>query len=211
MGIDLGGGFGAGGATFGLQQLLAQRTLQRQLQAQEQQRALDNAFREKQFASNEELKHAQLAGLMQDRQAREQDRQTGLANALADQLPGGATLSPTDPAVGMLRTGGRGSLLQDKGIQAPEPPSSIAAPNAGPAPDLPGTIANSPAPMGRLLTKLPSEKQNEKADELARKSEQDAATAAAKQGELERQNARDQETTRHKRGVEKKPQPIPTI
>src|ERR1051326_3471890 len=76
----------------------------------------------------------------------------------------------------MLRTGGRGSLLQDKGIQAPEPPSALAAPNAGPTPDLPGTIASSPAPQGRLLTKLPSEKQNERAAEQSRK---DQATQAA--------------------------------
>src|ERR1043166_8664740 len=157
MGIDLGGGFGAGGATFGLQQLLAQRTLQRKMQQDEQQRAIDNAYREKQFQSNEELKRAQLDALIQNRQALESDRQAGLANTLADQLPGGATLSPTDPAAGMLRTGGRGSLLQDKGIPTPEPPASLAAPNVGPTPDLPGTIANSPAPMGRLLTKLPSE------------------------------------------------------
>lgn len=127
MGMDLGGGFGAGGAVAGLQQLIAQREAARRLQLLADQQAWMQQFNEKALAQQDELKRAQLADLAQGRveraqqmAANEADRRTALAER-AQRIPveNAAQLAPTLPinqnvspqAAGILRTGGMGGQL----------------------------------------------------------------------------------------------------
>lgn len=117
-GMDLGGGYGAGGAVLGLQELLAQRTAARQYQDRQQQQQWENNYKQQQLAQADELKRAQLEQMAQaskDRtlsaQGQEQDRRIGLASSLSDQIPPQTLLAPSDPAVGLMQQGGRGSLL----------------------------------------------------------------------------------------------------
>ena len=143
------------GAFDNIQQLMQTRLLQQQMV----ETARANMAREK---SN-------------DNAAAEQKRRDDATegNLVAEQIPGGALLDPTDPAVVLLRNTGRGSLITDKGVSA-EPPPMLANPAAGPPTDLPGTIANSPSPMGRLLVKGATANQanvqtdNDRAAEIAR-------------------------------------------
>jgi hypothetical protein len=199
MGMDLGGGFGAGGAVAGLQQLIAQRFLQRRQDELVKQQGVENEFKNRALQQADDLKRAQIAEVAQAAKDRTEvlkgataDRQMGLAHTLGDQIPAGATMGLNDPAVGLMQQGGLGSLLTAKGIQSEAPPASIAAPDQ-PTGDIPGTIANSPYPAGRLLTKGASQAQN-----VAALTEQDRKSAEA------RQEARDAETVRHNQAVENK-------
>jgi len=118
MGMDLGAGFGAQGAVNGLQQLLARRQMMRAYQDAQNQQANTNQYRDRALAQQDELKRAQIAEMADASKERaltaqgiQQDRRIGTANALGDQIPADTFIQKSDPAVGMLQTGGRGSLL----------------------------------------------------------------------------------------------------
>ena len=99
-----------------LQQALAERYAQQQAQQQYadhlRQQQFENDMRVQQFQSNEELKKAQLAATEESRKATADNQRFGQANTLGDQLPEGTRMAETDPGVGILQSGGRGSLLQ---------------------------------------------------------------------------------------------------
>jgi hypothetical protein len=103
-------------ALQGLQQVLAQRKAERiaaQQRAQQlQQQQFENQMKEKQFRSSEELKRATLDSTAAYRQGMQQDREATRAKSLADTIPGNTFLPETDPAAGVLRTGGYGALLK---------------------------------------------------------------------------------------------------
>jgi hypothetical protein len=117
-----------------------------------------------------------------------QDRQTGLANALGDQVPEGAFIAPTDPIVGMLRMGGRGSLLQEQQER----------PQVDEGPLLPGDTG---APKQQGFLKMASEKQQDT------QIDNDRAAAAEDRAarNLERQETADTETARYHERMLNKP------
>ena len=172
----------AGGVNNAIREQLAQRFVAQQYADKLRQQAIDNDRLEREFQSNEELKRAQLEANAQARQAAEQDRQFGLADKLAEQIPGGTVMPAVSPTAGFLRTGGRAGILQDKGIGAPEPPSSLVSPDNEPAQDIAGTIANSPMPTARLVTKVATSKQ---LDTQADNERQARATDASISAKLE--------------------------
>lgn len=194
MGMDIGAGFGAGGAVQGLQQLLAQRQMMRAYADQQQQLQTENAFKQQQLQQQDELKRAQIAEMAsasKDRLAASQgaqsDRQVGLANALGDQLPAGTFLQPNDPAVGMLKTGGRGSLLQ----------SQDERPKVDVGPLLPGDTG---AERQQGFLKTASAKQQDTEADNARQA------GIAAEGK-----ARDAETSRHNKAMENRPGALITV
>lgn len=167
MSLGLVAAGGAAGGQAALDDILEKRLAAQIRAKQMEQQTWSNGMREKEFASNEELKHAQLAELAASHQAAEQDRALGRANTLADQIPPGVDLQQSDPAVGMLQNGGRGSLLTMRGEQAAAPPAALLANGDNGQPqELPGTMPNSPMPSGpRLYTKSASAtQQNTMAD-----------------------------------------------
>lgn len=165
-----------------LQQALAERYAQQQ-QAQQykdhlRQQQFENDMRVQQFQSNEELKRAQLDASTQQHAAAEQDRKFGLANAIGDQVPEGTFLPESDPGVGILRAGGRGSLLQ--------PQDERPAVETGPL--LPGDTGAAKA-QGFIKTRS----FNQQKDEETRAQQADA---------LQRQQGVDTERERHDKAME---------
>lgn len=114
MGMDIGGGFGAAGAVQGLQQLLAQRFAERQQAERERAALADEANRRQQLEEQMQWRQMQQKELERSHQESENIRRGQEANALGDQIPANAFLAKTDPAVGILQTGGRGALLNEQ-------------------------------------------------------------------------------------------------
>lgn len=175
------------GVNNALKQQMLQRLQAEAVQRQIAQQQFANQMAEKQFASNEELKRANLAELASTHKAAESDRQMGIANTLADQIPAGAALQESDPAVKMLQQGGRGSLLTMQGMKAEAPPSSLLAMgDSGQPQEVAGTMPNSPMPNGpRLYTKGASAKQQDTTADNARQIRQMQGTLDAKAASLE--------------------------
>lgn len=82
-----------------------------------------DAMRQQQFNNNrltandhlqQQLRQDTLAENRRNHDIADQDKRIGLANTLGDQIPENTFLPPTDPGVGILRTGGRGSLLKEQ-------------------------------------------------------------------------------------------------
>lgn len=164
------------GVNSALKQQMLQRLQAEAVQRQMEQQKFANQMQEKQFASNEELKRAQLAEQADTHKAAEQDRQMGIANTLADQIPAGAAMQSTDPAVKLMQQGGRGSLLTMQGMKAEAPPSSLLAMgDSGQSQEVAGTMPNSPMPNGpRLYTKGASAKQQDTEADNTRQAAKDA-------------------------------------
>ncbi len=109
----------ARGVQGAVQQQLAQRYHQQQLEAQ-QQELLHRAAREQRSDARadqqfnlqlEQFDAGQARQTAQDALTAE-DRAFTRAGTLAEQIPGDSFLPDTDPSVGMLERGGRGGLLQ---------------------------------------------------------------------------------------------------
>lgn len=116
-GMNLGFLGGAAGAAEGLDQVLARRLKEKLLAQQEAQRMFENSVQQRQLDQtdasqrlNEQLRRDQLTETARGHTLTDQQHQETAANNLAEQL-GGSFVPSGDPAVGMLRTGGRGGLL----------------------------------------------------------------------------------------------------
>lgn len=139
MGIGLQGAFG-NDALFSLLHQRKMEQMQAAQQAFENQRRLAADQRAQQGLDLQaKMRQDQLAEQTRQHNLETQDRQIGLANNLAEQIPGGTFLPQSDPAVGMLRTGGRGSLLTAQPAQ----------------PALPEDFQG-PLPEGQARTAMPS-------------------------------------------------------
>lgn len=165
---------------------------QRNFMENQRRARFSDGMQEKTFQSNEELKRAQLDATTAAQQAAERDRQVGLASGLADQIPAGQFIAPDDPAVGMLRTGGRGGLLQEQQER----------PEVAEGPLMPGDTGAAKA-RGFIKTSSARQQMDEalRADRLA---DNERAMAAA-QASSEHQGKVDAETARHNRAMESKP------
>ncbi len=184
-GIGLQSAYGLAGAQDQLQKLLAQRMEQEKIKRDMAQQEFENQMRQQEFGSNEELKRMQF-GEAADNRAMTQGR------ALDEQIQPGTDLPfQGDPRVGFLRMAG--ASLTDKGLTA-EPPQMLADPNAGPAQDIPGTVANSPFPGGRLLTKGATFNQENALRDDARA-----------QAQVEAQGDRDEATARYRDAMLNRP------
>lgn len=111
----------ASGFQSEVQRQLAQRIAEQQYADKLKQQAFEN---QRQIGSDARAQQG-MDQAAQDRQDRLQaandakdaagsDRRIGLANTLADQIPENTFMAPTDPGVGILKTGGRGSLLREQ-------------------------------------------------------------------------------------------------
>jgi len=134
-------------AVGGLSALQASRRqrIMDQIAQQERERAAlvqDRNFnlQSRQLDQNDQFRRDQLAETTRQHDLADEDKKIGLANTLADQIPPGAELTPTDPAVGMLQTGGRGALLthQDPNLASTSYTGASTLPG-GPAP-IKGTL-----------------------------------------------------------------------
>ena len=199
-GIGLQGAYGAAGAQDALQQLLARRMEQEAIQRQMKQQEFENSMREKQFQSTEELERAQLEDISQNRQASQQTALMGRAATLADQLPSGTALAPTDPAVGVLRTGGQGSLLTHQ-----DP--TLASTQYDGASTLPG--ASKPAGFLRTTASPGNPEQYIKGASFTQASK--ATEEKYRADTFERQEERDAEIARHNVAMENKPSAMSTV
>ncbi len=201
MGIGLSGAFGVAGAYDSLDQILASRVAAQKYADQQRQQAIENQLRERQFQSNEELKRAQLDATMHSQQAAEADRQTGLANTLGEQIPAGTVIAPTDPAVGMLRSGGRGSLLQHQ-------TASLGSTQLSGFSGIPGQAP--PAGAGLLRTQNAGHPEQYIKQASAGQINTQADNARA-DAQLARTEAAQSETVRHNQAMENKPQGASTV
>lgn len=181
---DLGAGlaFGAGAASD------AYDAIRKRIADAEQQKFNNTITQREQdradatLKQNEELKRLQIESALEAKRGAESDRQTGLANTLADQLPAKTPLAPSDPAVGMLQRGGRGSLLQhqDPTLASTQYDGASTLPSATGAP-MTGSLRMVQQPGNpEQYLKLPSEKQNDTSAELGRKSQATQAAIDAK-------------------------------
>lgn len=174
--MNLGALEGGAGVGDGIQELIKQRLMAQQFLAQQQQQQTDNNFKQQQLQQQDDLKRAQLAEMADAAKSRaavaqgaQQDRQIGLASGLADQIPPNTFMPMSDPAVGMLRTGGRGSLLTPQPAIDPQGP-------AFEGPTQPGISQDDMiAGRGPGVLKTASSKQQENAAADARKLAEDAA------------------------------------
>lgn len=198
MGMDIGGGFGAGGAVQGLQELLKQRFLQAQqnqqanqfqqtLAEQNRKNVADEGLRQQAIQEQAAWRQMQADELKRNHEDVANIRRGAEADALGNAIPPNTFIPQNDPAVGILQTGGRGSLLTAQ----PERP----AVDVGPL--LPGDTGAA-RPAGYLKTS--SQKQIEQA--AADKDKQDALGRAA---------AHETEIERHDRAMENKPQSAATV
>lgn len=179
--------FGAG-IQGELQRMMAER-IAAQRYAVDQQHYADSQ-RQQQFNNNRLTQNDQLQQqLRQDtlnenkrnHDIADQDKRIGLANTLGDQIPEGTFMPPTDPGVGILRTGGRGSLLKEQ----QERPEVLTGPL------LPGDTG---AARQQGFIKTPSAKQRDS-----------AASQADKAADNARQDTQASEVGRHNRAMEAKP------
>lgn len=163
----------AGGINNALKQQMLQRLQAEAVQRQVEQQKFANQMAEKQFASNEELKRANLAELVSSHDAAEQDRQNNYALKLGDEVPKGTQVPNNAPSAGPLN---RAGLLSMNGIKAEAPPSSLLAMgDSGQPQEVAGTMPNSPMPNGpRLYTKLASAKQLDTEADNTRQAAKDA-------------------------------------
>lgn len=181
MGIGLQGAY----AADSLQQLLARRKAEQLLaehfateQANKQQ---EFGLRQRSLDQNDQFRNDQLALQRDTAEQTAKDRQVGLANTIADQLPPGQFMAPNDPAVGFLRSGGRGSLLTEQ----------QARPAVDVGPLLPGDTGGA---RQQGFIKSASQKQQE---DLRKQSDTEADNA--------RQAKATAEAERHNREMEKRP------
>lgn len=184
MGIS--GAFG-GGAADAINDIMRQRLLQAQLG--EQMRA--SRVQEAQHQQTIDQQAAYQRLMEQDRQDRlaetaYQHRQGEAAKTLEDTLKAadvitpGSQMSAESPMAGRLRAIGQ---VKDQGITA-EPPPMLAA--GGAPQEIPGTVANAPMPSLRLVSKLPSQKQQFEADTLQQRADL-AAQAAQDRADRQRE------------------------
>lgn len=167
MGVGLATGAGAAG---GLEELFTRMRADEELQQHQQ--ALNQSGENQR--QQRLLQAEQIKGLVQQRQGQEQDRRMAMGNALADQIPPETRVAGTDPAVGILRMSGRGSLLTPEGLTGPDAPDSIAAPGQLPLRAIAGSFANSPAlndPKMQAFIKSATPKQVEEAAKAKKESE----------------------------------------
>lgn len=144
------------------------------------------------FESNEELKRAQLDATTDARKAAEHDRQVGLASSLADQIPAGQFVGEDDPIVGLLRTGGRGALLQPQD-ERPAIAEGPLMPNDTGAARPKGFIKTASANQANTIA------DNERAAAAEKRAAETAAATAGRQKDV------DTETHRHNVAMENKP------
>src|SRR3974390_1041631 len=120
--MDLSGGYGAGGAIQGLQDILKQRYLaaqpaqqgglpQQELTERNRSNLAHEAIQQQQLAENAATREADRQERIRNHQEVEAIRRTQSGERVANDLPGGSFLSQTDPSVGLLQTTGYGSLL----------------------------------------------------------------------------------------------------
>lgn len=170
-----------------------QAALEQRNFAENQRRArFGEGMQEKTFQSNEELKRAQMDATEELRKQTQQNQAITQAGALAEQIPAGAFLGESSPSVGMLRTGGRGDLLQPQDER----------PEVAEGPLLPGDTG-AYKPKGFIKT-ASANQQNVIADN-ERAAAQGKAQAEAAAASTARDSARDSETIRHNKAMESKP------
>jgi hypothetical protein len=175
-----------------LQQMLAKR---HEETLKEQQQQWSNKFQERQLASQEELKNAQLASLADSRLGAQQDRETGLAMKLNDQIPAGF-LRSSNQAV---------PLLQKIGAAEPTPATQpMGSDFSGPMPNF---ETPQEAQVGRPAGFLKTASQAQNVAESTRQdkfadNERAAAKDAAAQANFDRTAT---ETNRYHTGMLNKP------
>jgi hypothetical protein len=104
---------------------------QRQFENQRQVGADQRA--QQQLDETSALRKLEEADRAANLKSQEEDRTLNRANALADQIPANTFLQATDPAVGLLRTGGRGSLLTSTPAIPAQPDFQGPMPEGGPS------------------------------------------------------------------------------
>lgn len=170
--MGLQGAYGAQGAADALRQLIKDRLAQ-QMATQEM------TLRQSQETRLGEEHAAAMQDRLDQHAAIRQEHQTGLANTLGDQIPAGTEMAPTDQGVGLLQSGGRGSLLRgNMTLPSTQTAGGMTMPDDSGGSQITGTLRSMASPEAlRSYTKLPSEKQGEYADTAAAKVE--AARLAA--------------------------------
>jgi hypothetical protein len=185
LGLGLDTGFGAGASADELHRIVAERLLKMRMAEAMRAAQVDEAQRQQQLDQNDELKRLQIESTRATQQGVQQDRQIGLAHTLADQIPKDTALAPTDPAVGILRTGGRGSLLQHQDPALASTAYSGASTLPTPGQSMQGTntvTANAGNPEQYI--KLASQKQLDTEAERGRKTDADAQRATDAEARL---------------------------
>lgn len=184
-GIGLGWSAGNDAMAQNIRQQIADQLMAEQRKKQDAQQAFENDLKTKQFQSNEDLKNAQLAALIDQRSQGNADRQSGRLTAQNEQIAPGTDLPLASPLVQAQKAGGNDYLYPDKPDAVPNPPDALAAnPDAGPQ-SLPGTILNAPSPMaGRLVVKGATQNQAEKAINDKRQADIEARDTAYKNSDL---------------------------
>lgn len=187
MGMGIGTAFGAEGAADALRQIIKAR-----IEAQQRDQELaQQTFTNNRLTANDARLAEEHQANMEDRrtaqQATAEDRSVGRANTLADQIPAGAELAPTDQGVGMMQGGGRGSLLRgNMTLPSTQTSGGMTMPDDSGA-SIRGSLRSMSSPEAlRSYTKLPSEKQAEHADTA------DAKVEAARVAAENRTNDNDQ-------------------
>jgi hypothetical protein len=163
----------AGGMADAVGAIIEQRLNQARVANQAAQAQATLAEAQRRSQADEAFKQEQLKQQSLDRQANtaenvryhnqlNADRVSKEGQALNESMPPGTDFSAASPMAPYL-------TAVPKMLQAPAPPSALAAdPTQGPA-NLPGTIANAPSPViGRLLTKTPTFKQADTTDKAER-------------------------------------------
>lgn len=170
-------GLQAAGGLSALQATLRQRMeddLKRKQLEFENQIALRTAGRQDlQLQQQGELTRAQLQALQENRAAVDADRVFKENMTLQESIPGGREIPAQSPIAGRLMAIGAGV---PKGIEADTPPM-LAAPGQAASAEVPGTVANAPSLTGRMIRKLPSQKQLDTDADNARQAARDAVLA----------------------------------
>ncbi len=206
MGLGFISAGGIAGGQAALDAVLEKRLAAQYRAQQLQQQQWSNAQAEKQFASNEDYKNAQLADLAANRASLKEDRDRDYGGKLNEAMLGGTQRDASDPIVAASTKGG--ALWAMKGMDAQAPPALLAAPGDDQQPDeIAGTFPMSPLPgMGlRTVTKANSAAQQNTIDD----NEQKRVTAEATERQRGVSEARQQmvadSTIAHQRFMEKKP------
>jgi hypothetical protein len=180
MGLGYQGAFGAKGGQIGFNDWIKQRLEEQYAQERTQQQSFENQMREKEFASNEEYRKTQQDLVTEQRNQAARERMYTIGRQVGDAMPPGQRVMSTDAVAEPL---GMMGLLRTTGATSQAPPQSIAAlGDSGLPEEEPGTLAGAPS-KARILTKLPSAVQQQRADDdrradlqLQRQREQDQAT-----------------------------------
>ena len=168
-------GFGlagmAGGTSDALSNLMKQRVQMAQLALQQRQLAQQGAFQQQTLAQQDALTRLKVQELADAAKARAQEHQQAVDVSMRQHM---AQFLPNLPLTGNsqetvdLMTGPGGvpkELFPPQETQgpAPIPPALAANPDEPPPPaTMPGTIANSPQPMGRIYSRVPTPGEAEK-------------------------------------------------